>query len=212
MTKVDDELRAALDSTEPGPIDQSAALSPTPVAISRTDPRAEQKARALRRRRLALLVGVLVMGAAVLGVVLVGVDDAAIYSKGVDELVAQKGQLRGRNVRVLGTLVPGSLTRRDQPCEYRFDLRRGKATLSVRYPRCVMPDTVRDVPGVVVEVTAEGEILDDGVFSASQIMAKCPSKYDRKDRSVSGGMTPSNPAESSPEPSPRPSEAASSTP
>lgn len=211
MTKVDDELRAALDAARSGLVEQRPASSTGQAEVLRGSPRPGAPAHALRRR-LGLLVGVLVLGMVVLGVVLVGVDDAAIYSKGVDELVAQKRILQGRNVRVLGTLVPGSLRRRDEPCEYRFLLRRGEATVEVRYPKCVMPDTVRDVPGVTVEVTAEGEILDDGVFAASQIMAKCPSKYDRKDRSVSGGMTLAPSPQSPSEPSLRSPGAASSTP
>ena len=54
------------------------------------------------------------------------------------------------------------------------------AVLDVRYPQCVVPDTFRDRPEAEVGVTAEGRLQRDGSFEATQIMAKCPSKYEEK--------------------------------
>ena len=53
-----------------------------------------------------------------------------------------------------------------------------------------MPDTFRDVPGMDVAVTAEGKLTDDGRFEASQIMAKCPSKYEMQQRAEAGEQAP----------------------
>jgi len=103
---------------------------------------------------------------------------ASVYSKGVDQLVAEKARLMGRTVRLDGTLVSGSLRRRDTPCEYRFSLTKNGARLPVRFAQCVVPDTFRDVPGTDVRVTVEGVLEQGGYFSANQIMAKCPSKYE----------------------------------
>ena len=47
-----------------------------------------------------------------------------------------------------------------------------------------MPDTFRDVPEGGVLVTAEGKLKESGQFEASQIMAKCTSKYDPKTHTV----------------------------
>jgi cytochrome c-type biogenesis protein CcmE len=41
-----------------------------------------------------------------------------------------------------------------------------------------------------VDVTAEGRMTDDGYFLAYNIMAKCPSKYDMKQRAQSGEQAP----------------------
>jgi cytochrome c-type biogenesis protein CcmE len=95
----------------------------------------------------------------------------------------------GRRVRVDGELVPGSLVKRDQPCEYRFRMRnKGGAgdPVEVRYANCVVPDTFRDVPQGGVEVSAEGELADAGHFDATLIMAKCSSKYDPESHSMEG--------------------------
>ena len=117
------------------------------------------------------------------GTVVFGVKDAVVYSKEVDQLFVELERLRGRPVRALGTLVTGSLRRRDQPCEYRFELERRGQRMMVRYPECVIPDTMRDVPGAIIEVTVEGTLLENDTFLARQILAKCPSKYEEEQRS-----------------------------
>jgi cytochrome c-type biogenesis protein CcmE len=58
----------------------------------------------------------------------------------------------------------------------------------------VVPDTFRDMPGMDVEVTAEGKLDPEGHFEASQIFAKCPSKYEMKDRAAKGEEAPHAPA------------------
>jgi cytochrome c-type biogenesis protein CcmE len=180
MSNLDDELRQAIDKHEdlaqgePEP-PQAFAKSPTSAAASKKP-----------RTHLGLLIGLVVMGSTILLVVLTGFKQAAVYSKGVDELVRDKVRMQGRTVRVLGTLISGTLARRSEPCEYRFKLQKNNVDLTVFYPQCVVPDTFRDVSGVQVEVTAEGQLQTDGSFRASQIMAKCPSKYEMRDKSNQG--------------------------
>ena len=93
-------------------------------------------------------------------------------------------------MRVEGTLVKGTLVRRDQPCEYRFKVAKKGVELPVRFAQCVVPDTFRDMPGMDVSVTAEGKLKDTGYFEASSIMAKCPSKYEMKERAKGGEQAP----------------------
>jgi cytochrome c-type biogenesis protein CcmE len=143
--------------------------------------------------RAAVAVG-LAMGAAALStLVLTGMQDKAIYSKPVDELLAQKAKFVGRPVRAEGLLVHGSLTKRDQPCEYRFVISKNGAELPVRFAQCVVPDTFRDVPTMDVGVTVEGELLADATFEASSVLAKCPSKYEMQQRKENGEQMPHGP-------------------
>jgi cytochrome c-type biogenesis protein CcmE len=86
--------------------------------------------------------------------------------------------------------VPGTLARRSEPCEYRFKLKKNAVEMTVLYPQCVVPDTFRDVPGVNVEVTAEGQLAANGTFHATQIMAKCPSKYEMRGKANQGQSAP----------------------
>lgn len=143
-----------------------------------------------RKRGIGLLAALLVVGGGILTLVFTSFDSAAIYSVTTDELLAKKEQLEGRTVRVEGNLVKGSLRHRAEPCEYRFVIEKDDARLPVRYPECVVPDTFRDVPDMDVQVTAEGELVDGGYLEASHIMAKCPSKYEMREKAAAGEEAP----------------------
>ena len=184
MSNLDEELRQAIDSHE-GLAKSEPEPAPGFVKPSPANPTNS-------RRHLGLLLGLVVMGAAILFVVFSGFKQAAVYSKGVDELLRDKSRFESRTVRVLGTLVSGTLARRSDPCEYRFKMQKNNVVLTVLYPQCVVPDTFRDVPGVNVEVTAEGQISADGTFHASQIMAKCPSKYEMRGKSAGSNAARTN--------------------
>ncbi|MBI4702694.1 MAG: cytochrome c maturation protein CcmE [Deltaproteobacteria bacterium] len=149
-------------------------------------PRAGMAARRRPRRSLALLAALLLVVAAVVALVVFGFGGAAIYAMPVDELVSRRAELAGRQVRIEGELVPGSLRRREQPCEHRFLVRSRGAALAVRYAQCVVPDSFRDRPEGGVLVTLEGSLAPQGHFEASLVMAKCSSRYDPKARTMKG--------------------------
>jgi cytochrome c-type biogenesis protein CcmE len=124
--------------------------------------------------------------------VMTSFNDAAVYSKNVDQALAEAGSLKGRNLRVDGNLVHGSLERRDQPCEYRFVLKgKDNSELPVRYAKCVVPDNFRDVVGMDVGVTVEGKLAAGGTsFEATNVLTKCPTKYEMKERKERGEQMP----------------------
>jgi cytochrome c-type biogenesis protein CcmE len=142
------------------------------------------------RKRLLLVVPLLMAAAAIIALVLVGMQDKGIYSKPVDELVAQKGKFIGKSVRAEGNLVHGTLVKREDPCEYRFKMEKNGVEIPVRFAKCVVPDTFRDVPGMDVAVTVEGELRPDDSLEASQVLAKCPSKYEMKQKASQGEKAP----------------------
>jgi cytochrome c-type biogenesis protein CcmE len=132
-----------------------------------------------------LLVGTLAVSATIAALVFGLSKPKAMYARGVSELVQKP--LRDRPLRVEGVLVSGSLCKVSNKCEFHFRVtdRPGRAPpgtrseLEVRYAGCVVPDTFGDVPGVEVEVVAEGELCDGcSYFEATHILAKCPSKYE----------------------------------
>lgn len=172
MSNLDDELARA-----------AAGPDAPPVAVSPVIPPPQKKG------NVGLLVGLVLIGGAVLALVL-SFKDAAVYAKSVDQIAAERDRLAGRALRVEGNLVKGSLVHQAQPCEYRFRLEEKGQQLPVRYGNCVVPDTFRDVPGVDVRVTVEGKLTADGGFEATLVMAKCPSKYEMKDRAAKGEAMP----------------------
>ncbi len=142
------------------------------------------------RKRLLLVVPLVTGAAAIVALVLVGIQDKGMYSKPVDQLLAEKAKYMGKSVRAEGTLVHGTLARRDDPCEYRFRIERNGTDVPVRFGGCVIPDTFRDVPGMDVAVTVEGKLQADNSLEATQVLAKCPSKYEMNQRAKSGEMAP----------------------
>jgi len=147
-----------------------------------------------RARTAVWVTPALVMGAvAIAGIVLTMMKDTAVYSKPVDELVKEREKFKGKPVRAEGTLVHGTLEKRDQPCEYRFIIQKNDVKVPVRFAQCVVPDTFRDVPGMDVAVTVEGQLLADNSFEATTVLAKCPSKYEMKERQGRGEKAPHDP-------------------
>jgi cytochrome c-type biogenesis protein CcmE len=144
-----------------------------------------------RKGNVGLLIVLLAMVGGIVVLVMMGFKDAAVYEKTVDQLKVEAAALGNRRVRVAGTLVHGTLEHRDQPCEYRFTIKGADSELPVRFPQCVIPDTFRDVPGMDVKVTVEGKLAaGGGGFEATQVLAKCPSKYEMKERRDKGEQMP----------------------
>jgi cytochrome c-type biogenesis protein CcmE len=143
-----------------------------------------------------IVVPLVMLSAAIATLVLTGMKDNAIYSKSVDQLVAEKAKFAGRPVRAEGNLVHGTLTKRETPCEYRFTIAKNGVEVPVRYAQCIVPDTFRDVPGMDVGVTVEGELQADNSFTATSVLAKCPSKYEMSDRKANGEVMPHGLADS----------------
>jgi cytochrome c-type biogenesis protein CcmE len=145
-----------------------------------------------RRGNVALLAVLLCMAGGIVALVMTSFKDAAVYSLRVDQVLGVHPELAGRNLRVEGNLVHGSLKFADKPCEYRFKIQGKSSEMAVRYPQCVVPDTFRDVAGMDVGVTVEGKLAAGmgGDFEATQVLAKCPSKYEMKQRGEAGEQMP----------------------
>ncbi len=185
---IDDELAAVagIDSDESAADrepDKAATDDNTMAVPDPAEPRAPAEDSG-PSTNLGFLVTLLVMAAGIVVLFMFGFKEAAIYSQPVDDIIDKSDELRGRRVRLEGELVPGTLTKRDAPCEYRFVIRGKNKQLPIRYSQCVIPDTFRDVPEGGVLVTVEGALAKEGHFEASMIMAKCSSKYDPKTHSM----------------------------
>lgn len=165
MAQVDKELEQALKDSD--------GAEEEPVVKPYAPPRDQPKP---KKGSPALALALLAMVGAVVAFVLVGFKDASIYAMPANEVVAQAPKLEGRKLRVDGELVPGTL-KAETSCDWTFSIKAADSTLGVRYKKCELPDTFRDRPEGGVMVTVEGE-LKDGSFQATQVMAKCTSKYE----------------------------------
>ncbi|MGO9097579.1 MAG: cytochrome c maturation protein CcmE [Bryobacteraceae bacterium] len=106
------------------------------------------------------------------------------YYKTVAQLDQMGNRAQGKRLRVGGDVEPGSINRKGG--EVSFVLVQDRRRLKVVYHGTEpLPDTFRDG----AQALADGRIGSDGVFLASQISAKCASKYEAK---PGGGQHPAN--------------------
>jgi cytochrome c-type biogenesis protein CcmE len=155
------------------------------------EPREEQRSPVIMALIIAAPIVLLggVVGFLFLGT---GASDAFVYSKLVNEVVADPAAFQGRELRVEGELKQGSILFREEPCEWRFVIAKNGTEMPVRFPECVVPDTFRD--GMGISVTVQGRIQQDGTFLANQVVPRCPSKYEMQQRQRAGEQMPHAPA------------------
>jgi cytochrome c-type biogenesis protein CcmE len=117
-----------------------------------------------------------------------------IYARSIPTLLQDLPRRESRTLRTEGALVHQSLYRLKQGCEFRFRLehqRDSPSVIDVRYrpdlgyawsrTPCVLPDTFCDTDEMEVSITVEGRLARDSsgfYFAATQVMSKCPSKYE----------------------------------
>ena len=120
-------------------------------------------------------------------------SDPFVYSQSIDDVIAEPSTHLGRTLRLEGLLKNGSVLFREEPCEWRFVLQGESAgrEMSVEFPQCVVPDTFRD--GMGISVVVEGELREDGSFLASQVIPRCPSRYEMEQRQQAGEAMPHGP-------------------
>ena len=99
-------------------------------------------------------------------------DSGLVYSSPVSEFRKLDGSRDGA-IRINGKVEDGSIVRQRTGMDVRFNVTDGQAALPVEY-HGVIPDTFVDGADVVIE----GGLRRDGTFVASNLLAKCPSKYE----------------------------------
>ena len=103
------------------------------------------------------------------------------YYKYVDEVAGKHDTWVGKTLQVHGYVVPGSIGRKRDALEYQFDLQRNGQAIRAYYSG-VVPDTFKDE----AEVVLTGQFTDKG-FVATDMTAKCPSKYEEAPPKIGAG-------------------------
>jgi cytochrome c-type biogenesis protein CcmE len=98
--------------------------------------------------------------------------DSLQYYKYVDEVMVEPASWHGKNLQVHGIVVPDSIARKDNTLEWRFQLQRNGKVLTAYYTG-IVPDTFKADSEVVLTGT-----MDERGFHATEMTAKCPSKYE----------------------------------
>lgn len=124
-----------------------------------------------RKKKFIFGAAFLAVAIAVLG--FTAFRNAATYYYNVSEAVSMGSAVYGQNIRVSGKVAVGTIVKEDQGRALRFNVVDETASLPVFY-RGTVPDTFKEDG----EIVAEGKLNADGVFQATQIIAKCPSRYE----------------------------------
>lgn len=124
------------------------------------------------KRRKFLIGGVILICA--LGYLLyMGFGSTTAYYSTVSELLDAGDSIYGQDIRVNGTVVPGSIDSDGVGLDHEFTITDEDGDLLVIY-HGVMPDAFEDG----VDVVAQGKMQPDGIFYATAVLVKCPSKYE----------------------------------
>ena len=135
----------------------------------------------MKRKQIKFVVGAVIIVLALAFLAFTGFQDNKAYYQNVSELYASKNTAYGRNLRVEGDVVAGSIKREAKETNFVIGHTDPKTnetkTLSVKYVGSdPLPDTFRDYAQAVVE----GTYHEDGVFVAKSMTAKCASKYEKE--------------------------------
>jgi cytochrome c-type biogenesis protein CcmE len=136
--------------------------------------------------KFAVLMAIIV--GSLLWLATAGIQGSQTYYKTITELRQMGGQAQSRHVRVGGDVQGNSI--KHEAGLVTFNLVQDKEILRVAYEgRDPLPDTFRDG----AQALADGRLGPDGVFHASEIQAKCASKYAPKPGMAPDGLQPKAP-------------------
>jgi cytochrome c-type biogenesis protein CcmE len=123
-----------------------------------------------RRRLLYLVLGLGALGGAT-AMVLAAFNENLVFFYSPSDLVEQHVGPE-RRIRIGGLVEEHSLARAENGHTVTFRVTDGNKELSIAYEG-ILPDLFREGQGVV----AEGKLRADGVFAASNVLAKHDEKY-----------------------------------
>lgn len=121
-----------------------------------------------RRRLYIVVIGMAILGLAA-GLVLMSFEDSLVFFHSPSDL-AEKPVPAGRTFRLGGLVEEGSFIKKG--VEITFRVTDMVESIDVRF-RGLVPDLFREGQGVV----AEGQMGEDGVFVASNVLAKHDENY-----------------------------------
>lgn len=122
-----------------------------------------------------VVAGGLILGA-ITYLMFSGISDSMVYYYTVSEALELAQEDAGKGIRISGYVSSGTIEREESESRVGFLVydRDGAHTLPVVY-QGIIPDTFKDDAEVVVEGNYD---LEEEVFHANVLLAKCPSKYE----------------------------------
>ena len=123
--------------------------------------------------RKKYLIGVIILVLVVGYLIYLSFGSSVSYYVTVSEFLARSAELHDTDVRVAGKIADSPIDWDTEDLELSFNITEGGETIKVIY-QGAKPSGFKAGSDVLVE----GRCNSDGVFRASQIILKCPSKYE----------------------------------
>ena len=124
-----------------------------------------------RHKRIALIVGGLVILGLVVALVLNAFQSNLVFFFSPTQVAAGEAP-KGKSFRVGGLVKEGSIKREPDGVTLRFVMTDMEKEMTVAY-KGILPDLFREGKGAV----AQGKLREDGVFIASEVLAKHDENY-----------------------------------
>jgi len=122
------------------------------------------------------LIGGGILVAVVVYLLYLSFGSSVSYYVTVSEFFARGTELQDTNIRVAGKIADSPVDWNAKELELRFTITEGGDTMAVVY-QGAKPSAFKAGSNILVE----GECHSDGIFQASQLILKCPSKYEPED-------------------------------
>jgi cytochrome c-type biogenesis protein CcmE len=122
------------------------------------------------------IIGGVIILAAVIYLLYLNFGSSVSYYVTVSEFFERSTELADTNIRVAGKIADDSIKWDAAGLELKFDITEGGKSLPVIY-RGAQPAGFKAESNLLVE----GKYGPDGIFRATQLILKCPSKYESID-------------------------------
>ena len=124
-----------------------------------------------RKRRLIAVCLILLGVGSAAAIAVVSLQQNLLYFQSPSE-VKEAAMPSGRQFRLGGLVMPGSVEREDNGLATRFVVTDGPASIPVTYTG-ILPDLFKEGQGVI----ARGALDDSGLFVATEVLAKHDENY-----------------------------------
>jgi cytochrome c-type biogenesis protein CcmE len=138
-----------------------------------TSPAAGAAPAGRRNNQTKFIIGGAVIVLAIAILIITSMSGSETYYLTVAELQAKGAAAQGQKVRVAGVVDGGSIQWDDRNLNLSFEIADESGRLAVAY-HGLRPDMLQDEAEAVVE----GALNAQGTFVATNLMLKCPSKYE----------------------------------
>ena len=128
----------------------------------------------MSRKKLQVIVGGIIILSGIAGLIVYSFNQNLVYDHSVAEYLGNSS-LQHTNCRIFGKVKAASVQRASGGIGVTFEVTDGERSVPVIFAKEV-PDTFKENGDVVVE----GRLDANGVFLAHNLLAKCPSKYEKE--------------------------------